>query len=88
MAQSQEIMFLVGAIKAVMERAGEKAAIKEFVDKFGSKFKLASEYKESDDVIDEKEAQEDDEDVMSDSELKEVEQEQKPLTNKDAEQVR
>ena len=49
-------MFLVEAIKAVMERTGEKAATKEFVDKFGSKFKLASEYKESDDVIDEKEA--------------------------------
>ena len=90
--QSGEMGYFVDIIKKVVEGSDEKIATREFKDKFGSKFKMASEYKESDDVINEselqKEAPVDDEDVMSDSELKEAEKEQKPLTNKDSEQVK
>ena len=42
-------------MKQVLEICSEIPATKEFKDKFGSKFKLASEYKESDDVINEAE---------------------------------
>ena len=68
--------YFVDVIKKVVEGNGEKIASKDFMDRFGSKFKMASDYKESDDVINESEVQKDamdDEDVMSDSELKEAE---------------
>ena len=90
LGESKEMAFVVGVIKAVLATGGEVTGGRDFVAKFGGNFKLASEYKESDDVIDESEDKlaNDDEDVMSDSELKEVEQEQKPLTNKDADKVK
>jgi len=57
----------------------------EFNNKFGHIFKKAEDYKEADDVIDESEIKnEEDGEMLSDSEVQDPSEKVLPLTNKDA----
>lgn len=64
----------------------EQAAAIEFNQSFGHIFKKADDYKESDELINEKDLKEDEEDgeMLSDSEVQDPSEKVMPLTNKDA----
>lgn len=76
----ENLEFLNGVMSKVLSFQNGSAQT-EFKAKFAQKFKLAVEYKESDDIIDDPE---EGDDVMSDSEVVES----KVLTNKETEQLK